>query len=71
MLKQSTLPNPLDAQYTAHREEEAQRRATKKWLLQRERELGFVTDDAPPVVPDHHEGEKDPSELIVRIISRA
>jgi hypothetical protein len=69
MLKQSNLPNPLDAQYTAHREEEARRRATKEWLLEREREL--VTD-APPVVPDHHEGEKmpAPSELIVRIVSR-
>ena len=64
--------NPLDAQYAAHREEEAQRRATKEWLRQRERELGLVTD-APPVAPDHHEGEKTPapSELIVRIIGRA
>jgi hypothetical protein len=70
MLKQSTLPNPLDAQYTAHREEEARRRATKEWLRERERELGSVTD-APPVAPDHREGEKAPSELIIRIISRA
>jgi hypothetical protein len=66
MLKQSTLPNPLDAQYTAHREEDGRRRAIKEWL--RERELGFVTD-APLLVPDHHEGA--PSELIIRIISRA
>jgi hypothetical protein len=71
MLKQSTLPNPLDAQYTARREEDARRRTTKEWLRQREHELGFVTDP-PPVAPDHHhEGEKDPSELIIRIISRA
>jgi hypothetical protein len=60
MLKQSTLPNPLDAQYTAHREEEARRRATKKWLLHRERELGIVAD-APPVAPDHHDGENMPA----------
>ena len=66
MLKQSSLPNPLDAQYTAHREEEARRRVTKEWLRQRERELGFVTD-APPVAPDHHEDEKmtAPSEPIL------
>jgi hypothetical protein len=52
MLKQSTVLNPLDAKYTAHHGEEARRRATKDWLRQRERELGFVTD-APPVAPDH------------------
>jgi hypothetical protein len=70
MLKQSSLPNPLDAEYTVHRDEDARRRATKEWLRQREREL--VTD-APPVAPDHHEGEKmpAPSELVIRIISRA
>jgi hypothetical protein len=72
MLKQSTVLNPLDAKYTAHHGEEARRRATKDWLRQRERELGFVTD-APPVAPDHHLDEKvpAPSELIVNIISRA
>jgi hypothetical protein len=69
MLKQSTLPNPLNAQYTARREEEAQRRAIKEWLLQRERELGSVTDH-PPVAPDHHEGEKMPAPS-EPIISRA
>jgi hypothetical protein len=70
MLKQSTLPNALDAQYTGHREEEARRRATKEWLRQREREL---VSDAPPVAPDHHEGEKmpAPSERIITIVSRA
>jgi hypothetical protein len=61
MLKQSTLPNPLDAQYTAHREEEARRRATKEWLRWRERELGFIVTDAPPVAPDHHEGDNMPA----------
>jgi hypothetical protein len=60
MLKQSTLPNPLDAQYTVHRDAEKRRLETKEWLRQRERELGFVTD-APPVAPDHHDGEKAPA----------
>jgi hypothetical protein len=63
MLKQSTLPNPLDAQYTAHCEEGARRRATKEWLRRRERELGFITE-APPVVPDHHEGEELPASTV-------
>jgi hypothetical protein len=64
--------NPLDARYTAHRETAASRRQTREWLRQRERELGFVKD-APPVAPDHHEGEKTPapSDRIVNIISRA
>jgi hypothetical protein len=54
MLKQSTLPNPLDAQYAGHRNAERRRRETMEWLLQRERDLGFVTD-APSVAPAHHE----------------
>jgi hypothetical protein len=59
MLKQSILPNPLDAQYTGHRDAEKRHLETKEWLRQREREMGFVTD-APPVAPEHHEfeGEK-------------
>jgi len=61
MLKQPILPNPLDAQYTAHREEEARRRATKEWLRWRERELGFIVTAAPPVAQDHHEGENLPA----------
>jgi hypothetical protein len=63
--------NPLDARYTAHRDADERRRQTREWL--RQRELGFVVGDAPPVVPDHHEGERvpAPSELIIRIISRA
>jgi hypothetical protein len=59
MFKQSALPNPLDAQYTGHRDAEKRRMETKEWLRQREREMGFVTD-APSVAPGHHEfeGEK-------------
>jgi hypothetical protein len=66
MLKQSTLPNPLDAQYTGHRDAEKRHLETKEWLRQREREMGFVTD-APSVAPDQHEGETvpRPSESIV------
>jgi hypothetical protein len=59
MLTQSTLPNPLDAQYTGHRDAEKRRRETQEWLRQRERELGFVSD-APSLAAEHHdlEGEK-------------
>jgi hypothetical protein len=60
MLKQSTLPNPLDAQYTGHRDAAKRQLETKEWLRQREREMGFVTD-APSVAPDHHDAEKAPA----------
>jgi hypothetical protein len=48
----STLLNPLEAQYTAHRDAEKRRRETVKWLAEREREFGF---DVPSVEPENEQ----------------
>jgi hypothetical protein len=50
MSQASNLTNPLDAEYVEHREADERRRETRKWLEQRERELGFIKD-APSVAP--------------------
>jgi hypothetical protein len=66
MFKQSSLPSPLDAQYAGHRDAEKRRRLTLQWLLQRERDLGFVAD-APSVAPEPHEiGDEQVSGTLAR-----
>ncbi|MGA7807810.1 hypothetical protein [Bradyrhizobium sp.] len=50
MTQASNLISPVDAAYTEHREAEQRHRETREWLMQRERELGFIKD-APPVAP--------------------
>jgi hypothetical protein len=66
MFKQSSLPSPLDAQYAGHRDAERRRRLTLQWLLQRERDLGFVAD-APSVAPEPHEiGDEQASGTLAR-----
>ena len=58
MTQASKLISPLDAEYAEHREDEARRRNTREWLMQRERDLGFIAD-APSVTPEKPEGERN------------
>jgi hypothetical protein len=51
MTQASNLISPVDARYTEHRDAEQRHRETREWLIQRERELGFIKD-APPVAPE-------------------
>lgn len=49
MVHGSTITLPKDPGYTDHRDAQERLRATREWLYQRERELGFI--DAPPTAP--------------------
>jgi hypothetical protein len=51
MPQATVVTSPLDTRYTAHRDTERRRQETRKWLQQREQELGIVKD-APSVAPE-------------------
>jgi hypothetical protein len=49
MSNTSKIVMPYEPGYAGHRDAEKRRNATREWLLQRERNLGF---DGPSLVPD-------------------